>query len=515
MNNQLNRSRINKPSLLILLVFLFVQFWANTASAKGKITFDRYYVVEFEGQHCGYARAAVRESDDQITSLSYIRFTIRQFGRDMLIVSKNISRETPAGELISMDQTLFTNGTTVTNKAVLQGRELVVTTTLLGRKTTKRFAVPPDGFVTQAGLERLIKSLLDSPGQRRRLTILSLEAASNPLLPCNPFLPCSVEIVGPETIQAYGQATSATKVKGTVTINGLEMPGTSWFDRQGELAAQMSTLGLAMRTYAADKAQAKKIAGPVDLTSISLVVPKSPLKNPAQAKKAVYRLKLKKADQPMFDLPQTDMQRIVAKGRDYVDLEVTRQDTQRFATVLSQQVPQNLQQYLQSSLYLDWHSPAVKAAAQQINCDSDKPWDIALGLYKYVDETIYIKNLEVYFDPASKVLAKHQGDCTEHAVLLAALARASGLPSRLVIGLTQVPAMVGTKAAFGYHAWTEVWIDGSWASLDAAQEQAPVDVGHIALGITDANSSEPLKDLSAALMLQVIGNLDIELLRQE
>ena len=132
-----------------------------------------------------------------------------------------------------------------------------------------------------------------------------------------------------------------------------------------------------------------------------------------------------------------------------------------------------------------------------------------------MDETISIKNLDVYFDPASKVLASHQGDCTEHAVLLGALARARGLPSRLVVGLAQVLGVAGHEAVFGYHAWTEVWIDGTWASLDAALEQAPVDVGHIALAVSHANSSEPLESLSAGLMMQVIGNLQIELLRQE
>jgi transglutaminase-like putative cysteine protease len=216
----------------------------------------------------------------------------------------------------------------------------------------------------------------------------------------------------------------------------------------------------------------------------------------------------------MIDLPQTDMQRVLAQGQDYLDVEVTRQDAERFAAVTDQELPQELSQYLRSSLYLDWQTASVKAAAQTVPCDSDKPWDIALGLWKYVDKTIFIKNLEVYFDPASKVLASHQGDCTEHAVLLAALARAKGLPSRLVVGLTQVRRRDGREVIFGYHAWTEVWIDGLWVSLDAALKQAPVDVSHIALGVSAANNPEPLGNVAAG-MAQIIGNLEIELLRQD
>ena len=38
-------------------------------------------------------------------------------------------------------------------------------------------------------------------------------------------------------------------------------------------------------------------------------------------------------------------------------------------------------------------------------------------------------------------------------VLLAALARARGIPSRAAVGLVYVGALKG----FGYHMWTEVW----------------------------------------------------------
>ena len=216
----------------------------------------------------------------------------------------------------------------------------------------------------------------------------------------------------------------------------------------------------------------------------------------------------------MMDLPQTDMQHVIARGVDYVDVQITRQDTECFADVTHQQLPQELSNYLNSTLYLDWHTPAVRFAALNVPCDSDKPWDVALALWRYVDKTIFIKNFEVAFDPASNVLATHQGDCTEHAVLLAALARARGLPSRVLVGLTQVPGMGGYEWEFGYHAWTEVWIDGTWVSLDAALRQAPVDVSHIALGVSAVDGSDPLRSVSTALV-QMIGNLRIEVLHQE
>ena len=82
MRSLLTRTGIDKPySLLVWIVsiiLLSAPAWADqaqskAASSQSKITFDRYYVLELDGQHCGYARMAICESADQITSLSYLR----------------------------------------------------------------------------------------------------------------------------------------------------------------------------------------------------------------------------------------------------------------------------------------------------------------------------------------------------------------------------------------------------------------------------------------------------------
>jgi len=493
---------------LLFALLLTGSLWADSPSPQEKITFDRYYTIELQGRHCGYARTTVRESPEQLTCLTYVNIALRQAGQEILIVLKSVSRETQAAKLISITQTVNANGTEITKKAVLEGNDLVVTTTLLGNQVVERFPIPPGGFVTEAYADRLIKPLLDKPGERLELTVISLEGGSSP------FLPMTVEVIGPETISAYGQAVSAVKVAATITMDSVEISSLSWGDSQGPLATRTRLGGLDLFLCAASQDHAKKPAGPADLDFISRIVPKVPLAAPAKARKATYRLKLKDPQGPMIDLPQTDMQRIVARGQDYVDLEIIRQDVQPFVALTDQQVPQDLAKYLSSTLHFDWETPAVKDAARKVLPNSDKPWDIALALWKYVDQAIHTKSMDVYFDPASKVLATGKGDCTEHAVLLAALARARGLPSRIVVGLTQVPGLVGRKAEFGYHAWNEVWINGTWLSLDAALRQAPVDVSHIALGVSVAQGSDPLRHVSAGLA-QMLGNLEIEVLQQE
>ena len=75
---------------------------------------------------------------------------------------------------------------------------------------------------------------------------------------------------------------------------------------------------------------------------------------------------------------------------------------------------------------------------------------------------------------ATEVLRTRRGDCNEHAVLVAALARAVGIPARVVAGL------VLTEGGLAWHAWNELWV-GGWVSADAVFAEFPVDATHVKL----------------------------------
>jgi hypothetical protein len=99
----------------------------------------------------------------------------------------------------------------------------------------------------------------------------------------------------------------------------------------------------------------------------------------------------------------------------------------------------------------------------------------------YIDD----KDLSVGYASALEVARKPQGDCTEHAVLLAALGRARGIPTRVVDGIVYVDRYAGREHVFVPHAWTQAWIDGRWRSYDAALHG--FDAGHLALSVGDGD----------------------------
>jgi hypothetical protein len=137
----------------------------------------------------------------------------------------------------------------------------------------------------------------------------------------------------------------------------------------------------------------------------------------------------------------------------------------------------------------------------------DDPWTVARLLEHGVYQHIRKKNLGVAFATAAEVCRSREGDCTEHAVLLAALARARGIPSRVAIGVLYLGGI------FGGHAWTEVWIDDGWYALDGTLGLGSVDAAHLRLASSSLAGLGMGPEMLGALA--GLGNLTIEVVETE
>jgi hypothetical protein len=88
---------------------------------------------------------------------------------------------------------------------------------------------------------------------------------------------------------------------------------------------------------------------------------------------------------------------------------------------------------------------------------------------------------------ALDTIRRRAGDCTEAAVLLAALGRAAGIPTRVVNGLVYSRQRYhGVSNAFLPHSWTLAYVDGTWRSFDLALDT--FDATHIALTVGDGDA---------------------------
>jgi len=77
---------------------------------------------------------------------------------------------------------------------------------------------------------------------------------------------------------------------------------------------------------------------------------------------------------------------------------------------------------------------------------------------------------------AAESIKSKSGNCQTHARLYTALARAAGIPTRIVSGLVYLDGK-----GFLYHSWAESFIEGRWVSVDPTYNQLPADPTHLKL----------------------------------
>ncbi|MGC9043084.1 MAG: transglutaminase-like domain-containing protein [Myxococcota bacterium] len=134
---------------------------------------------------------------------------------------------------------------------------------------------------------------------------------------------------------------------------------------------------------------------------------------------------------------------------------------------------EELERYKSPEAFVQSDSEEVMALAKKITEGSRDELDALERINDYLFANIKKKNI-IGIPDAANTLKNMEGDCNEHAVFFVALARALGIPARIVGGVAYL------NGRFYYHAWVEAYLDG-WRSYDPTWGESPADVGHIRL----------------------------------
>ncbi len=137
-----------------------------------------------------------------------------------------------------------------------------------------------------------------------------------------------------------------------------------------------------------------------------------------------------------------------------------------------------LDEYLRPTAAIDADHPSVVAYARAAVADATDPRTRAVRLYRAVRDDVrydpYGLALTVEGMRASTTLAARRGWCVAKAVLLAACARAEGIPARLGfadvrnhLSTERLRAAMGTDV-FVYHGNTELFLGGRWVKATPA-----------------------------------------------
>ena len=404
--------------------------------------------------------------------------------------------ETPAGEFVSCE----THISTALGDVVMRGRpvrdQLEMTTTAAGKHQTVRLEWRKEwgGFFA---VEQSLQRQPMQPNQRRSLRAL---------LPMfNVVADIDMEAVGYEQTALLTTTRELLKIRTTTRLpDGNKLETIMWTDREG-CPRKTVMPGVGQETYVTTRETALDDSGyaGLDLGHDMVVKIDRPWDSPHATRRAVYRVQLAREDPAkVFASGLNQQVQSLDPHRALVTVQAIRPDQPAQTNGhLAQPGPADLR----ANSLIQSDDQQVVAMAQSVAPQEKDPWRLAQLLEEAVGEAIEAKDFSQAFATAAEVVQTRQGDCTEHAVLLAALCRARQIPARVSIGLVYASAEQG----FAYHMWNEVWIRDRWIPLDATLGQGGIGAAHIKLADSDLDGAGAYSTFLP--VLHVMGQLKLEI----
>lgn len=340
-------------------------------------------------------------------------------------------------------------------KGVVEGKELFITLKTGGTKSERRIPLKEKPYASLSLLPMLKKGI--KAGEKIRLPVIEPSTLTQDTM--------ELEVLKKETIPVMGVRQDAFRIKGSFKGADLYM----WVTEEGEVLKQ-EAMGL---TFIKEK---KDNAMEIGKASVDLIAGMAiPFKLSGESRG--------------FPPPEVDYLKVRLMGIDFEGFELDGGNQRLTGDILevsrtggngprrteSQPVltGQKLEEYLEDTLFVQSKDPLIMSLAGEIAGGEKNILKKAKLIYEWVYDNIE-KVTAVTVPSATEVLKSRRGDCNEHTTLFTALARASGIPTRMAAGLAY------KDGYFYYHAWPEVYIDG-WLAVDPTLGQWPADAAHIRL----------------------------------
>jgi hypothetical protein len=322
----------------------------------------------------------------------------------------------------------------------IQGGKKAVFRGAAGRE--KEFPLPAGAVLAELNGRALAARGLLKPGARL--------AAAVPDLHQQLFVPQTAEVLGRRTVEGLTGELHLVEVRDAAGRPAWDL----LVDERGGL--QRLGAGELVRTRV-DPAQAVLPAQPAAL-SAGTVPLAGRAERPWKLRRLVLELRLPESAEGL--VPELAGQKAAAEGRKVtVTVAERRPDGSLPLEELSAEARRAA---LEPDGEPDWRQPEVRRLAAEVagreGSGLRKGFLLARWVYRNLAKTLG--------GPAEasalEALRNRAGDCSEHAALFAALARAAGLPARTAWGL------VASEDELRFHVWSEFHDGRSWVPVDAA-----------------------------------------------
>ena len=464
--------------------------------ADGKV----WDITYMQGQQVGYGWTSVtnqtRNQKNVLKIEGYSLLSVKRFGQVFKAETRFTSIETPDGGLVEFSSEMPQGAQPMKSLGRVAGDTLELSVTSQGRSLDQK--IPwQDEYGGPYAVELSLLTQPMAPGEKR--SIIHFDVGVGML--------ATTALVAKdyEDVQLPGGKQELLQIDGTTDFAGQTLKATIWADRTGEvLKTRISAMGLDLEVVRATEVEALAGSGAFsfDLGKDVMVAANRSLTNPHDTRRIVYRLRLEGGD-PCDAFPSGDSQSIgpVDKNTARATVWSIRPGTDWGNRDAADDPPTDDDREPNALIQSD--DPLVIKMTEEAIGDEKDLWKAAIAMESHVSGHMTKSGFSTAFASAAEVAKSRKGDCTEHAVLLVAMARAAGIPARVAMGL------VYYQKAYAYHMWTEVHIDGRWIPLDATLGKGGIGAAHLKVSHSNLKGASPYAGFLP--VLKIIGQLKIEI----
>jgi len=460
---------------------------------------DLWYVIKIAGQPAGYIHEVTKPEGLGLNTHSEMLIVLNRLGSQVKIGFVSVSEETPEGLLRRVRYEMKASDQSTKSEAVINEGKVEIRNESGGKTYTSTLNYTGDLHGPE-GVRRLTAAGLRNPGDKVTIQTFVAEASLVGKI--------TRTVLSREPVKIGSQEIPALKIE--EILEGLPTKRAGWLDEQGNLLRQDEPGPFGMiEVLRSEKSAARAAASGGELpqevyqNSIVRTNIRLPRALPADYLKLKLTHRLPELGWPDFEIGG---QKVLAKSEKEVILEIRRPRTPPESGFPVIKTESN-RQYLDPNAFIQSDDAEILSLAKELVGPEKDAFRAALRLERWVSENMNF-DLGVVFAPATEIIRNRRGTCVGYATLLATLARAAGLPSRIVMGYVYALGM------FGGHAWTEVMIGESWVPLDAAVvNEGVADATRVSL--VASSLADGIGEIALGAAQQVFGQVGIEILEYQ
>lgn len=460
--------RLKTATLLLVLLLCPAAGAAAVQNAPAASTDTTWMSVLLGGRKIGHLRIDRETAQDTVTTTQTLSILLNRSGKSIPLSNMIRSVESLEGEPLGFASrtSMSSMDSTVNGERQADG-SFKVTITVGGATRYSYIGWPGNAMLNDAQRKAMLEASKD-PGRHYRMQMF--DPASQQVMDV------AVEVLGNESVDLPGGAETLSHQRQRLQQERGDQILDLWLDGRGRARKGIiSMLGRQLEMIACDEACALAPEQDVDMFRAAMVDSPRPLTPNLRESFLRYRVGIK--GNGSLPIINTDEQRVTHLGGNDWQVDIGSP----YAGGQAPPQPDDLR----ANSWLQADAPAIRAlAAQAVGNAADNRRKMR-RLRSFVSHYITQHGLDVGYASALEVVNNRQGDCTEYAVLLAAMARAEGIPARVVTGMVYADRYANTSRVFVPHAWVQAWVGDHWQSYDAALRH--FDSTHIALDTGDGD----------------------------